>query len=89
VFDGLKAAPRAATVDGYVIRWAYLAWMDCRDLKMDAEALNRSMLTKGRGWFDGGQKFRPEGHGFIQVNLGCPRATVDEAIRRLKSASLA
>lgn len=63
----------------------YLAWMDCRGLGMDAEALNDFMLTKARIWFDKGQKFGAEGHGYMRVNLGCPRATVDETIRRLKS----
>ncbi|WP_018236274.1 MalY/PatB family protein [Ensifer sp. BR816] len=64
----------------------YLAWMDCRDLGMDAERLNRFMLTKGRVWLDKGQKFGIEGHGFMRVNLGCPRSTVDEAIRRITAA---
>lgn len=64
----------------------YLAWMDCRGLGMEAEALNRFLLTKARVWFDKGPKFGVEGHGYMRVNLGCPRATVDEAIARLKSA---
>jgi cystathionine beta-lyase len=64
----------------------YLAWMDCRDLGMDAEALNRFMLTRARLWLDKGQKFGVEGHGYMRVNLGCPRATVDEAINRLRTA---
>jgi cystathionine beta-lyase len=64
----------------------YLAWMDCRGLGMDADALNRFMLTKARLWLDKGQKFGVEGHGYMRVNLGCPRALVDEAIARLKAA---
>lgn len=64
----------------------YLAWMDCRDLGMDAEALDKFMLTKARVWLDKGQKFGTEGRGFMRANLGCPRATVDEAIRRIVSA---
>jgi cysteine-S-conjugate beta-lyase len=61
----------------------YLAWMDCRGLGMDAASLNRFMLTEARLWLDKGPKFGLEGHGYMRVNLGCPRATVDEAIRRL------
>jgi cysteine-S-conjugate beta-lyase len=64
----------------------YLAWMDCRGLGMDAEALDKFMLTKARLWFDKGQKFGREGHGYLRVNLGCPRTTVDEAITRLTTA---
>ncbi len=64
----------------------YLAWMDCRDLGMDAASLDRFMLTTARLWLDRGQKFGLEGHGYMRVNLGCPRSTVDEAIRRLTGA---
>ncbi|MFD8733314.1 MalY/PatB family protein [Streptomyces sp. NPDC059618] len=64
----------------------YLAWMDCRGLGMDAESLDRFMLTKARLWLDKGQKFGIEGHGYMRVNLGCPRSTVDEAVNRLLTA---
>lgn len=64
----------------------YLAWMDCRGLGMDAEALDKFMLTRARLWLDKGQKFGAEGHGYMRVNLGCPRAIVDEAIHRLLDA---
>lgn len=64
----------------------YLAWMDCRGLGMDAQALDKFMLTKARLWLDKGQKFGIEGHGYMRVNLGCPRAVVDEAIHRLLGA---
>lgn len=64
----------------------YLGWMDCRGLGMDADELHHFMLTKARIWFDQGQKFSAEGHGYMRINLGCPRSTVDEAIERLVSA---
>ncbi|MGP3769617.1 MalY/PatB family protein [Streptomyces sp. SDT5-1] len=64
----------------------YLAWMDCRGLGLDAAALDRFMLLNARLWLDKGQKFGAEGHGYMRVNLGCPRSTVDEAIHRLTTA---
>jgi cystathionine beta-lyase len=64
----------------------YLAWMDCRGLGMDAEALDDFMLTRARLWLDKGQKFGREGHGYMRVNLGCPRTTVEEAVDRLVAA---
>jgi cystathionine beta-lyase len=64
----------------------YLAWMDCRGLGMDAESLDKFMLTTARLWLDSGPKFGIEGHGYMRANLGCPRSTVDEAIRRLTTA---
>jgi len=64
----------------------YLAWMDCRGLGMDAKSLDKFMLTTARLWLDKGQKFGAQGHGYMRVNLGCPRSTVDEAMRRLTTA---
>jgi cysteine-S-conjugate beta-lyase len=64
----------------------YLAWMDCRGLGMDADALDKFMLTTARLWLDKGQKFGIEGHGYMRANLGCPRATIDDAVRRLTDA---
>lgn len=64
----------------------YLAWMDCRGLGMDAPSLDKFMLTRARLWLDKGQKFGIEGHGYMRVNLGCPRAIVDKAIGRLTAA---
>lgn len=64
----------------------YLAWMDCRALNMPADALNHFMLTRARLWLDRGEKYGPEGHGFMRVNLACPRSLVDEAITRLGTA---
>ncbi|HZX08797.1 MalY/PatB family protein [Kribbella sp.] len=64
----------------------YLTWMDCRGLGMDAATLDKFMLTKARLWLDKGQKFGLEGHGYLRINLGCPRSTVEEAITRLTTA---
>ncbi|REG81959.1 MalY/PatB family protein [Marinomonas pollencensis] len=63
----------------------YLAWIDCRGLGMSAPELEDFMLTKARLWLDKGQKFGLEGHGYMRVNLGCPRATVEDAVQRLLS----
>lgn len=64
----------------------YLAWMDCRGLGMDAAELQHFLLTKARVWFDHGQKFGLEGHGYMRVNLACARSVVDEAIGRIREA---
>ncbi|MFO1069226.1 MAG: MalY/PatB family protein [Geminicoccaceae bacterium] len=71
---GLRVLPAASL---------YLAWMDCRGLGMDDDALERFMLTGARLWLSPGARFGAEGRGHMRVNLGCPRATVEEAIRRL------
>ena len=62
----------------------YLAWIDCRPLGLEPEALQQHLLTRGRVWLDAGPKFHAAGHGFMRANLGCPRSLVDEALKRMK-----
>ncbi|WP_043285848.1 MalY/PatB family protein [Paraburkholderia oxyphila] len=64
----------------------YLAWIDCRKLGMDVQSLDKFMLTQARLWLDEGQKFGVDGHGYMRINLGCSRATVETAIGRLLAA---
>ncbi len=64
----------------------YLAWMDCRGLGLSADELKEFMLIEARVWLDHGQKFGLEGHGYMRVNLGCPRSTVEDAVNRIITA---
>ena len=64
----------------------YLAWLDCRELSTDSAALSEMFLREGRLWLDSGIKFGAAGAGFMRINLGCPRGTLEEAIRRLAKA---
>jgi len=66
----------------------YLSWMDCRGLGLTAPELRTFMLTRAGVWLDHGAKFGVQGEGFMRVNLGCPRATVDKAITRITSAMI-
>jgi len=64
----------------------YLVWLDCRDLGMDANSLERFMLEKAKVWFDEGYIFGPEGEGFERINIACPRAILEEGLKRLENA---
>jgi len=64
----------------------YLAWMDCREMELEAAQLFDFMLRRARLWFDDGRKFGPQGHGFLRVNLGCSRTTIRQAVERLQAA---
>ena len=62
----------------------------------------KALLTRGRGIHErlpaflrfeedpatrsSKSEWRLQGRGYMRVNLGCPRATVDEAVRRLTAA---
>ena len=64
----------------------YLMWLDCRGLGMDDEAMERFFVEKAKLGLNTGVSFGKEGSGFMRLNVGCPRATLEEAMRRLKGA---
>lgn len=58
----------------------YLAWLDCRPLGLDAP--QQAFEAAGVGLSDGSEFGLP---GFLRLNFGCPRATLEEAIRRIRA----
>jgi cystathionine beta-lyase len=64
----------------------YLLWIDCRELGLKDEELKRLLLHKGKLALDFGKKFGQEGDGFVRMNVACPKDTLLEGLRRLKTA---
>lgn len=59
----------------------YLAWIDCREAGLDDPA----------GFFEAGGVGLSDGRGFglpgfVRLNFGCPRDTLDQALKRMASA---
>jgi cysteine-S-conjugate beta-lyase len=73
---GLRTTPVEAT---------YLAWIDARGTGL--EAPQRFLEEAGVGLSDGAD-FEPDGayRGFLRLNFGCTRATLDEALARIRRA---
>lgn len=61
----------------------YLVWFDCSRLGVQAEEFHQLLLDKGRLWLDEGYLFGEEGRGFERINVACPRATLEEGLKRL------
>jgi len=64
----------------------YLIWLDCRDLGMNPEELNQFLLTQAKVALDGGVWFGPGGEGFARINIACPRAVLENGLRRIEKA---
>ncbi len=69
---GVRMAPVEAT---------YLAWIDVRDLRLAKPAAH--FEAHGIGLSDGADFGAP---GWLRLNFGCPRATLDEALSRFERA---
>jgi len=64
----------------------YLVWLDCRDLEMDPVSLKAFMREKARVGIDDGYLFGPSGVGFQRINIACPCAILEEALKRIEQA---
>jgi cystathionine beta-lyase len=63
----------------------YLAWLDCR-ASAAAPDPQRFFLERARVGFNPGPDFGPPGAGFVRLNFGCPRSTLEEGLDRMARA---
>lgn len=64
----------------------YLVWIDMRGLNMSASELEKWLRQEGKLALSDGHIFGEEGAGYVRINVACPRANVEEGVRRLKQA---
>jgi len=62
----------------------YLVWLDFRGLGLTADEVDDIIINKSKLWLDSGRIFGETGKGFQRINVACPRATLEEALGRLK-----
>lgn len=73
----LKVLPLEAT---------YLAWIDCRELGLTPEELEKLFLSKAKVALNQGYVFGPGGEGFVRMNLACSRTIVERAGKQMIEA---
>ena len=90
VVDRLASVPGVEAVPG---EGTYLLWLDCTGLLaaagLDPDRLDDVILEEVGLWLDDGAIFGAGGRGFTRMNVGCPRATLDEALNRLEAGAAA
>ena len=64
----------------------YLLWLDCRELGLNSEELQKFCLEEAGVAFDVGEWFGGDGDGFMRINIGCPRSLLKEGLDRMKAA---
>ena len=65
---------------------SFLIWLDCRALGLSHEALIDLFVNRARLALNDGEMFGHGGEGFMRMNVGCPRAVLQEALERLRDA---
>ena len=63
-----------------------MLWLDCRNLNLDDDALNRFFIQEAKLGLSPGIMFGCGGEGFMRMNIGTPKANVMNALTRLKVA---
>ena len=64
----------------------FLLWLDCRDLHISDDELDRLVTEKAKLWLDGGRMFGPCGAGYQRINMACPRAVLESALTQFSGA---
>jgi len=67
----------------------YLAWLDCNELGRSGRIKgtpHEFFLKEAKVALNEGAEFGIGGEGFVRLNFGCPRKTLEEALERMKRA---
>ena len=64
----------------------YLAWIDCQKLQLTAKGLNQFFQERAGLGLSPGVSFGKEGENFMRFNFAVPRASLREAIERIKQS---
>ena len=76
----------AAELPGFPViklEGTYLAWVDCSKLGLPSDKIDEILKTKGHIYINHGAIYGSPGTHFIRINLSCPRALLEEGIRRI------
>jgi cystathionine beta-lyase len=82
VFDAVQELPGLSMTRP---EGTYLAWIDCRQAHLE-QPPHTFFLEKARVGLNNGAQFGQGGEGFVRLNFGCPRATLADALERMRAA---
>ncbi|MFP4489790.1 MAG: MalY/PatB family protein [Bacteroidales bacterium] len=64
----------------------YMIWLDCRDMGMEPDELNRFFIEKASVGMSPGAIFGMGGEGYMRMNIACPMETVKKAVDNIEKA---
>ena len=62
----------------------FLGWLDCR--KLGLASPHDFFMEEAKVGLNDGVSFGEDGKGFLRINFGCPRTTLNEGLSRMKAA---
>ncbi|MCD4828028.1 MAG: PatB family C-S lyase [Candidatus Cloacimonetes bacterium] len=64
----------------------YVAWLDCRELRLPQDDLVRLFVERAHVGLDNGVNFGTDGEGFMRINFALPTPRLREALERITAA---
>ncbi|GAA0126919.1 MalY/PatB family protein [Clostridium senegalense] len=64
----------------------YLLWLDCSQLNMSNDELNKFFINKCKVGLNNGKMFGQAGEQFQRMNIGTSRKIIEEALNRIENA---
>ena len=71
----------------YIPQASFLVWLDCKELGLRHKGLIDLFQNRAQLALNDGAMFGIEGNGFMRINAGCPRSTLNAALDNLKNAT--
>ena len=65
---------------------SFLLWLNCRELHLSHDELLDLFIDKAHLALNDGEMFGQGGEGFMRLNVGCPRAMLQQALQQLAEA---
>lgn len=64
----------------------YLAWIDMRKVPFTSAQIQKALVEIGQVGIMNGDVYGANGAGYLRLNAGCPRAKLEEGLKRFKKA---
>ncbi len=65
---------------------SFIVWLDCTQLNLSHEELINLFVNQAHLALNDGEMFGPEGKGHMRLNIGTPRAVLQQALDQLRDA---
>jgi cystathionine beta-lyase len=73
-------------IKAYQPQASFLVWLDCRELGLSRKDLVSLFKDKAGLALNDGEMFGSGGEGYMRLNVGCPRAVLEQALDKLRAA---
>lgn len=63
-----------------------MLWLDFNESGKTSEEIEKLLMEKGRIKLNNGAEYGQGGEGFFRLNIGCPRKTLEEGLKRIEKS---